>query len=74
MMVDTEVHHEELLTKYLGYIAYAVQWKDGKWTLEVYEVTPLGRVHIITDADGDYEERPDEDMVHGMIDDHIAGF
>lgn len=74
MMVDTEVHHEELLTKYLGYVAYATLWKDGRWTLEVFEVTPLGKHWIITDADGDYDERPDEDMVHGMIDDHIAGF
>ena len=74
MMVDTEVHHEELVTKYLGYIAYAVLWKDGRWTLEVYEVTPLGKNWIITDADGDYDDRPDEDMVKDKIDDIIAGY
>jgi len=74
VMVDVEVHHEELVTKYLGYIAYAVMWSDNRWTLEVFEVTPLGRHHVITDADGTYDERPDEDFVQSKIDDIIAGY
>ena len=72
--VDVEVFHEELLTKYRGYIAYAVLWSNNSWTLEVFTITPDGRRHVITDADGTYDECPDEDMVHDRIDDIIAGY
>ena len=74
MMKDVTVQHEEPLIEYLGYKARTTLWSDGRWTLRVYENTPAGVHYVIADEDGDYDDRPDEDMVKDRIDDIIAGY
>ena len=74
MTKDAEVIHEDVFAPRMGYDITVSLWSDNKWSAYISRTEPVhGAEHVIMDNDREWDERPDEDYLHDLVDEYLEG-
>lgn len=74
MMKDVEMVEEEIFGSRKGYDITVTLWSDNKWSAYISRTEPVhGAERVLMDNDMEWDERPDEDYLHDLVDEYLEG-